>query len=689
MRTKSISMAVIATLGTPLSVCGASDGMTTVLEEVIVTAPQMREPLTVVTDPKAPRQPLPAHDGADYLKSIPGFSVIRKGGTDGDPVLRGMAGSRLNILLDGEQLLGGCGMRMDPPTSYVFPEAYDRITVIKGPQTVLHGPGNSAGAVLFERDNRRFAQSGWKLYGGVTLGSFGRNDVVADLRAGTPDFYVRGVGTYADSDNYKDGDGRTIHSRYTRWSGHGALGWTPDDNTRLELRAARSDGEAAYADRTMDGVKFERDNVGLTFQKLKLSSFVDRLEAQVYYNYIDHVMDNFTLRTFVPSMMMPNRSVNNPDRETIGGRLAAGLRFSDRLKATVGIDHQANKHTLRSTMNQLTMPYESMSRREDASFRNSGLFGELKYALSERDQVVGGMRADNWHAVDKRASLTSGSGAMASTVANPTSGKTREETLYSGFGRYERDLRMMPATFYAGIGHVERFPDYWELISFNKESATTLSAFDTKAEKTTQLDIGLTHSGNRMSASLAAFYNRIDDFILIQSNFAKGARTTTIARNVDATSWGGEAGIAYAATPTWKLDAAIAYVRGTNETDGRPLAQLPPLEGRLGATYDRKVWSLGALLRLVAAQDRFAVNQGNIVGQDIGRTAGFAVFSVNAGWRPTKNALIAVGVDNLFDRTYAEHISRSAAAVPGFLVQTTRVNEPGRTFWVRASVRLD
>lgn len=71
------------------------------LDEVVVTAPQSTQPLTVKTDPKKPRQPVSAHDGADYLKTIPGFSVIRKGGTDGDPVLRGMAGSRLNILLDG------------------------------------------------------------------------------------------------------------------------------------------------------------------------------------------------------------------------------------------------------------------------------------------------------------------------------------------------------------------------------------------------------------------------------------------------------------------------------------------------------------------------------------------------------------------------------------------------------------
>jgi iron complex outermembrane receptor protein len=182
------------------------------LEEIVVTASRMHAPLTVVTDPKAPRQPLPAHDGADYLKTVPGFSVIRKGGTDGDPVFRGMAASRVNVLVDGQQLLGGCGMRMDPPTAYVFPEAYDRIVVVKGPQTVLRGPGNSAATVSFERDVRRFEQDGYLANLSALGASFGRTDLVGDLRAGTPAFYGQVTGTWAASDDYEDGAGETVHS---------------------------------------------------------------------------------------------------------------------------------------------------------------------------------------------------------------------------------------------------------------------------------------------------------------------------------------------------------------------------------------------------------------------------------------------------------------------------------------------
>ena len=98
-------------------------------------------------------------------------------------------------------------------------------------------------------------------------------------------------------------------------------------------------------------------------------------------------------------------------------------------------------------------------------------------------------------------------------------------------------------------------------------------------------------------------------------------------------------------------------------------------------------WSVGALLRAVARQDRVDPGKGNIAGQDIRPTAGFAVFSLNAAWRYSKSVTVTGGVDNVFDRTYAEHLSRAGSMVPGF-IQSTRVNEPGRTLWLKASADL-
>lgn len=63
----------------PACATADTEAASKIREEMVVTGVKMEAPLNVVTDPKAPRQPLPAQDGADYLKTIPGFSVIRKG----------------------------------------------------------------------------------------------------------------------------------------------------------------------------------------------------------------------------------------------------------------------------------------------------------------------------------------------------------------------------------------------------------------------------------------------------------------------------------------------------------------------------------------------------------------------------------------------------------------------------------
>lgn len=648
--------------------------------QIVITNSQIENVLTTQSDPKAPRQPIPAQDGADYLKTIPGFAVIRKGGIDGDPVLRGMAGSRLNMLLDGEQLLGGCGMRMDPPTAYVFPEAYDRVTVIKGPQTVRYGNGNSAGVVSYERDIRRFSRTESQLFGSLTAGSFGRNDQILDARTGSPTGYVQGVVTHSRAGNYRDGDGNEIHSRYSRRSANFATAWTPDDNTRLELSAAQSDGEAAYADRSMDGSMFARENTGLKFEKRHLSPLVEKVEAQLFRNYIDHVMDNYTLR----SSSMP--SAMNPDRLTKGARVATTLVLTPSSSLLLGADLQNNHHTLRMSMNQTTMPYENMSRMADADFSSRGLFTELNHYFNNRNRLIAGLRSDYWRAEDQRASIKVG----MTNLNNPTANTRRNEQLSSGFARVEHDLSAIAGTTYLGIGRSERAPDYWEL--FNKESTGSISAFRTLSEKTTQLDTGMLFKGERWRASLAGFFGKIDDFILIQSNYIKpatmGTRSTTVTRNIDATLWGGEAAASYSVNRQWTVDGSLAHVRGSNDTDNLTLAQLPPLEARTGLSFNNGTWSAGSLLRVVADKNDFVANQGNIVGQDIGRTGGFAVFSINGGWRPSQAILLSAGIDNLFDRQYAEFISRSAVSIPGYTIQTTRVSEPGRVIWAKLNVNF-
>lgn len=637
------------------------------LSPTVITAIAPSSPLTVVTNPKDPRQPVPASDGADYLKTIPGFSAIRSGGTNGDPVLRGMFGSRLNILTNGGVMLGACPNRMDAPTSYISPETYDRLTVIKGPQSVIWGPGGSAGTILFDREPESFGALGSRVNASLLGGSNGRFDKVLDAAAGNSQGYARFVGNQSRSDDYDDGHGNTVPSRWDKWNGDVALGWTPDADTLLELTAGKGDGEARYAGRGMDGSQFKRESLGLRFEKSNLGEVLDKVEAQVYYNYADHVMDNYSLRTPSGSGMMGMPMVSNVDRRTLGARVKATWRWAD-VQLVSGLDAQTNEHRKRGGMG--IDAHKGQPWTKDADFHNYGVFSELTWYATGNDRLVTGARLDRASARDFRQ-------------GSPTEGDTRADTLPSGFVRYEHDLAVIPATTYVGLGHAQRFPDYWELFSPKRAPAGAANAFDgIKPEKTTQVDFGIQYQDERLEAWASGYVGQIRDYILFDYQ-----GMSSQAQNIDARIMGGELGAAYRLTENWKADATLAYAWGKNSSDDKALPQMPPLESRLGLTYSRDLWSVGALWRLVAEQNRIAENQGNVVGKDYEKSAGFGVFSLNGAYKVNRNLKLSAGVDNLFDKTYAEHLNLAGNAGFGYPATDPQpVNEPGRTFWTKVDI---
>lgn len=676
----------------------ATDAST--LSSVVVTAVMEDSPLTVVTDPKAPRQPVPASDGADFLKSIPGFSTIRKGGSNGDPVFRGMTGSRLNILVDGGQIGGGCPSRMDPPTAYIAPENFDRVTVIKGPETVVYGPGNSAGTVLFERLPPKYTEPSWSLDGSLLGGSWGRNDQTIDVQAGNPDVYASLNSNHTHSQDYRDGNGDRVRSYYDRWNADAAFGWTPDEDTLLEFEAGKGDGKAAYAFSSMDGAQFLRESYGLKFERTRLSDVFTKLEARLYYNYADHVMDNYTLRDPDPNSMMPMAMASDVDRRTIGGRVAGTFEWGA-LNLVTGVDASSNVHSVRNGGPPGSMMgyYRDMPRVRDARIETAGAFAEATWSFAERQRLVSGLRFDHASARGYGLAMSDDMGdgmggdmgdgmgdgmddGMGDTAM--TVNASRSSDLPSGFLRWERDLDSLPAMVYVGVGHVERFPDYWEL--FGGHVDVTLPSFQAlDPERTTQLDVGMQYHDERVKAWVSAYAGIVDDFILM--HYPESMMASGYATNVRAHIAGGEAGVSYAATERWTLDATLAYAWGNNETEHHPLPQIPPLEGRFGATYDTGKWSIGALWRVATAQHRYALGEGNIVGQDLGPTGGFGVFSLNGGYRLTERVALTAGVDNVFSKTYAEHVNAATAGLVGY-VNTLRVNEPGRMAWLKIGFKF-
>lgn len=654
------------------------------LAPMVITGVAQQSPLTVATNPKIPRQPVPASDAGDYLQTIPGFSAVRGGGSNSDPVFRGMFGSRLKLLTNGGEMLGACPSRMDSPSSYITPENYDSLTVIKGPQTVLWGPGNSAATILFERDPESFSELGGRIDASFLVGSDGRFDRNIDAAAGGEQGYIRLLANRSDSDDYEDGNGDEVHSRWDKWSTDLVLGWTPDEDTLLELTLGRGDGEARYAGRGMDGSQFERESISLRFEKTNLDERLKKIDARVYYNYADHVMDNYSLRSPNPNdVMMPMRNpmATAVDRRTLGGRLATTWELGE-YELVAGVDAQTNEHRRRSASG--IDNYKNLPWTKDAEFTQLGAFGELSRDLDEKRRIISGLRADRVTVTDERTQLCNMMGMACRD--NPTAGDERSDNLYSGFLRYEHDLQSMPATAYIGLGHSQRFADYWELFSAANRVGVPTSFETVNPEKTTQLDVGIQYSQGLLDAWASAYVGQVRDYIMF--SYGPGANplhTISWTDNIDGRIAGAEMGASYRLNSNWKTDASLAYAWGKNSSDGEALPQMPPLEGRLGLTYARGDWSAAGLWRVVAAQNRVAEGRGNVTSKDFDESSGFGVFSLNGAYRLNENFKLSTGIDNLFDKAYSEHLNQAGNAGIG-LSATERLNEPGRTYWARVDM---
>ncbi|WP_160241721.1 TonB-dependent copper receptor [Acinetobacter indicus] len=650
------------------------------LAPIVMTAHQGNDAngLIVRADPKQPIQPIPATDGADYLQSIVGFSAVNSGaGTNGDVTFRGMFGSRIKILTDGTENLGACPSRMDSPTSYISPESYDQISVIKGPQTVQYANTGSAATVIFERRPEQFDED--QHYRGqlsVLAGSFGRLDHNIEVAAGDEQKYIRLNSNRSVSNSYQDGEGNTVPSDWERWNADVALGWTPDADTWVELTGGKADGEAVYAGRAMDGSKFARESLGLRVEKKNITDVIKKLEAQVNYNFNDHVMDNYSLR---PEPMM--KMATNVARKTLNARMAITSEW-DKVQLVAGIDSQNNEHSIRKTDSKTGIGYQDQPRMTDMKFQSVGGFGEVTYHLDDENRMVTGVRLDQVNVKDERQD----------SINNGYNRKL-DKTLASGFIRFENTHPDHDdGKTYIGLGYVKRMPDYWELFSPKSGNGNINTFNNIDTEKTLQLDAGYQHQHGGFNSWASVYAGIVDDYILTNYVEVKDPMTSKVSleartRNVDAVIAGAEAGMGYQFTDAIQADVSAMYAWGENTTDNTPLPQIAPLEGRVNLRYIQDRYTLGAYWRIVDGQNRISQNQGNIVGYDLKESAGFSTLSLNGTYHLSDGVDLSVGIDNVLDKTYTEHLNKMGAAGTGLPI-TQQFNNSGRNYWARMSFKF-
>jgi len=244
----------------------------------------------------------------------------------------------------------------------------------------------------------------------------------------------------------------------------------------------------------------------------------------------------------------------------------------------------------------------------------------------------------------------------------------------------------------ANAGRAWRAPNLFELFANGPrlgEARFDIGDTTLVPEKSFNLDVGVRWEGRPVRVELAAFRNRIDDFIFGSptTEFEDSLRIFRYGQT-DATLIGGEVRAISDITPRLAAGGQVEYVHGDDAED-RPLPDIPPMRGILEAElHDLALgWfrrtKFGVELELVGAQNRVPTYQLSGSGASVFDTPtdGYALLDVEAatehmvaGHRLT----IAARVQNLTNTEYRDYLSR---------YKTFALN-PGRNFSLRLGWEL-
>ena len=116
----------------------------------------------------------------------------------------------------------------------------------------------------------------------------------------------------------------------------------------------------------------------------------------------------------------------------------------------------------------------------------------------------------------------------------------------------------------------------------------------------------------------------------------------------------------------------LNYTHADDDTQNRPLPQIMPLAGDLTFEIKGAKSNYGLRVNFADTQDRF---DSKVL--DVGRTAGYTVYDIFAGFEPTPNLRLSIGMANITDKRYATHLNTTNR-----LDSTAdRTDEPGRSLF--------
>ncbi len=663
------------------------------IEEILVTGRPIAQELTYQRPEVASTA---AADSAALLRSLPGADFARIGPLTGQAYYRGLTDIRMGVRVDGTQLTSGGPNLMDPPLHYVPPPLVERLILHRGIAPVSAGVGLNAPveAVLrrshfHSADEPRFAvdaSAGFRsAEEGVSLGG------IASWQG--RDHRAHLLGAFEDGDDLHVPGGRLADTAYRRTTVGMGVGWRPDKDSELALDYRYHHSWAGTPALPLD-VRLFRTHLAKARYTTQIGRV--RLDARVHGERVRHEMDNFSMRS--PPASPAKFRLVPAQAQTIGYAIEAQLPGRDDYwieSVTFGVDGRVEDHD--TDITNPNNPAFFLRNFHNARSTRQSLWAQLALAPVPALTLKWGLRWNHVH-------TTAGAVSVSPMLPPPVkllaarfnaADRSRTDDLIDSVLRltWRSDSTL---TWHLGLGHRTRAPIYVERYAWLPLEITAgladgnnhIGRIDLKPERMWAVDGGFDLDLGWLWFSPRLFWQRIDDYIqglpadatpgvidtpLEMVSAVNGDPTPLVFSNINARIWGADLRAVAMLGAHLTASATGLYNRGRRRDVADNLYRIAPPRLTLALGWQEERWSVTAETRLVARQTKVSATN------DEQPTGGYAIVNLRGEWRLEPGLRLVAGVENLFDRRYAEHLGgfnrvRESIVPPGARLPGAGIN---------------
>jgi iron complex outermembrane receptor protein len=629
------------------------------------------------------------------FKQSPSIALSRRSGIANDIFVRAQRKDNINVTIDGAKVCGACPNRMDPPISHVLTNNIDYIEINEGPYSVEDFGVLSADVKIHTikpseelegEVNLGFGSWGYKKASFNVSGSITDNiRFLLSASAETGGQYEDGDGNdFADQvDNYvssmsppplatKDPSYQDQYrdmDAFSKKTVMAKLFWEITDNQELRLSytANRSD-DILYPSSKMDALYDDSDIFNVEYIAKDLGKYSKELNVQLYQSTVEHPMSTMYRKSAEAAGFEITHAL---DTKMQGAKIKNSFDL-DNHTITVGLDYSLRNWDGKyfKNGNSHAIPVSI----DDVDTENIAFFLKDKIKM-DKFVLDLGLRYDDTTVTPK--------GNLPDQQAEQPENDYSELNGYI-FGTYHADAN---TKYFAGLGKSSRVPDAKELYWLGSMPTTTpptppeapsVGTPDLDNTVNYELDIGIEKKFDNATIKAKAFYSVLKDYIAYNSS-----KKQNKYENVDVKIYGFELSGTYIATSELYFDYGMAYqagekdnpLSGQNKTD---MPEIPPFKFNAAANYDfDETLSVRAELIASDAWTNFDEENGE---QELDA---YAVLNLKGTKKFAKNFELTVGIDNVFDKTYAvTNTYNDLILLPtAGQDEVMLMNEPGRYFY--------